>query len=97
MNPLVVLPTLNEAENLREIVAQIRRPRQEGLGRDNRTGVGHAQSGYEVIVQLDEDLSQSRSYRPVIAAALKRLRGVKVVNWDDGAGGFKCCLRLRRV
>jgi dolichol-phosphate mannosyltransferase len=126
----VVLPTYNEAENLREIVAQIRRQpgrfqilivddgspdgtgaiadelaaeypgevrvlhraRKEGLGRAYVAGFGHAlKLGYDVLAQMDADLSHSPDYLPAMIAALERcdvvlgsryVRGVNVVNWD---------------
>jgi dolichol-phosphate mannosyltransferase len=125
-----VLPTYNEAENLREIVAQIRRQpgrfqilivddgspdgtgaiadelaaeypgevrvlhraRKEGLGRAYVAGFGHAlKLGYDVLAQMDADLSHSPDYLPAMIAALERcdvvlgsryVRGVNVVNWD---------------
>jgi len=130
MPPLVVLPTYNEAENLREIVGQIRRQpggfhilvvddaspdgtgeiaeslaaefagevfvmrraRKEGLGRAYVAAFGHAlKLGYQVIVQMDADLSHSPAYLPEMTAALaesdvvlgsRYVRGVNVVNWD---------------
>lgn len=130
MNPLVVMPTYNESENLREIVQQIRRQpggfhilivddaspdgtgaiadalaeefpgevrvlhraRKEGLGRAYVAAFGHAlKLGYEILVQMDADLSHSPAYLPEMTAALaesdvvmgsRYLRGVNVVNWD---------------
>ena len=130
MNAVVVLPTYNEAENLREIVAQIRqqpggfhilivddaspdgtgaiaddlcdehpgevrvlhRARKEGLGRAYVAGFDHAlKLGYDVVAQMDADLSHSPSYLPAMMQALatsdvvlgsRYVRGVNVVNWD---------------
>lgn len=125
-----MLPTYNEAENLREIVSQIRRqpggfhiliaddgspdgtgeiadslsaefpgevralhrPKKEGLGRAYVAAFGHAlKLGYDVIVQMDADLSHSPAYLPAMMSALENsdvvlgsryVRGVNVVNWD---------------
>jgi dolichol-phosphate mannosyltransferase len=130
MNPVVVLPTYNEAENLREIVSQIRqqpggfhilivddgspdgtggiadaltaefpgevhalrRTRKEGLGRAYVAAFRHVlKLGYDVIVQMDADLSHSPSYLPALLRELadsdlvlgsRYIRGVNVVNWD---------------
>ena len=130
MPPLVVLPTYNEAENLREVVGQIRqqpgglhilvvddgspdgtgeiaeelaaefpgevlvmrRTRKEGLGRAYVAAFGHAlKLGYELIVQMDADLSHSPAYLPAMVGAMassdvalgaRYVRGVNVVNWD---------------
>lgn len=130
MPPLVVLPTYNEAENLREVVGQIRqqpgglhilvaddaspdgtgeiaeelaaafpgevlvmrRERKEGLGRAYVAAFGYAlKLGYELIVQMDADLSHSPSYLPAMVEAMascdvalgsRYVRGVNVVNWD---------------
>jgi dolichol-phosphate mannosyltransferase len=130
MPPLVVLPTYNEAENLRDVVGQIRqqpgglhvlvvddgspdgtgeiaeelaaefpgevlvmrRARKEGLGRAYVAAFGHAlKLGYELIVQMDADLSHSPSYLPAMIEAMascdvvlgsRYVRGVNVVNWD---------------
>jgi dolichol-phosphate mannosyltransferase len=130
MNAVVVLPTYNEVENLRDIVSQIlrqpgefhvlvvddaspdgtgeiadelaaefpgavrvlHRARKEGLGRAYVAGFGHAlKLGYDVLVQMDADLSHSPSYLPAMTEALegsdvvlgsRYVRGVNVVNWD---------------
>ncbi|MBZ5729135.1 MAG: polyprenol monophosphomannose synthase [Acidobacteriia bacterium] len=130
MNPVVVLPTYNEAENLREIVSQIhqqpggfhilivddgspdgtgeiadelsgefpgkvralRRTRREGLGQAYVAAFRYAlKLGYDVIVQMDADLSHSPTYLPGMLREIENsdlvlgsryVRGVNVVNWD---------------
>jgi dolichol-phosphate mannosyltransferase len=130
MKSLIVLPTYNEAENLREIVAQIReqrvgshilivddaspdgtgeladelrsefpgevdvlhRTRKEGLGRAYVAAFRYAlKLDYDVIVQMDADLSHSPAYVPALLNEIanadlvlgsRYIRGVNVVNWD---------------
>jgi dolichol-phosphate mannosyltransferase len=130
MTAVVVLPTYNEAENIREVVSQIRRQpgdfhilivddaspdgtgeladllsaehpgevsvlhrgAKDGLGRAYVAGFRHAvKQGYDVIVQMDADLSHNPDYLPAMLRELadrdlvlgsRYLRGVNVVNWD---------------
>jgi len=130
MRSLIVLPTYNEAENLREVISQIRqqsvgahilivddaspdstgeladhlrsefpgeidvlhRPRKEGLGRAYVAAFRYAlKLDYDVIVQMDADLSHSPAYLPALLNEIanadlvlgsRYIRGVNVVNWD---------------
>jgi dolichol-phosphate mannosyltransferase len=130
MRSLIVLPTYNEAENLREVISQIRqqsvgahilivddaspdstgeladqlrsefpgeidvlhRPRKEGLGRAYVAAFRYAlKLEYDVIVQMDADLSHSPAYLPALLNEIanadlvlgsRYIRGVNVVNWD---------------
>jgi dolichol-phosphate mannosyltransferase len=130
MKAVVVLPTYNEAENIREVVSQIRRQpgdfhilivddaspdgtgeladllsaehpgevsvlhrsAKDGLGRAYVAGFRHAvKQDYDVIVQMDADLSHNPDYLPAMLRELadrdlvlgsRYLRGVNVVNWD---------------
>jgi dolichol-phosphate mannosyltransferase len=71
----------------------LHRERKEGLGRAYVAGFGHAlkMPHYDVIVQMDADLSHDPSYLPAFMQALETydmvlgsryLHGVNVVNWD---------------
>ena len=73
-------------------VLVMRRARKEGLGRAYVAAFRHALTlGYEVIVQMDADLSHSPAYLPAMIEAIgscdvvlgsRYVRGVNVVNWD---------------
>jgi dolichol-phosphate mannosyltransferase len=130
MKPVVVLPTYNEKENLRELVSQIRqqpgnlhilivddsspdgtgeiadrlsrefpgeirvlhRARKEGLGRAYVAAFRHLlKMDYNIVIQMDADLSHSPSYLPALLEQIatcdlvlgsRYIRGVNVVNWD---------------
>jgi dolichol-phosphate mannosyltransferase len=130
MKPVVVLPTYNEAESLRDLVSQIRkqpgdlhilivddgspdgtgeiadclsrdfpgeihvlhRARKEGLGRAYVAAFRQVlKLDYDVIVQMDADLSHSPAYLPELLQEIvesdlvlgsRYVRGVNVVNWD---------------
>jgi|SRR5215468_9546351 len=130
MKPVVVLPTYNEKENLRELVSQIRqqpgnphilivddsspdgtgeiadrlsrefpgeirvlhRARKEGLGRAYVAAFRHLlKMDYDIVIQMDADLSHSPSYLPALLEQIatcdlvlgsRYIRGVNVVNWD---------------
>ncbi len=71
----------------------LHRERKEGLGRAYVAGFGHAlkMPEYDVIMQMDADLSHDPSYLPAFIQALEThdmvlgsryLHGVNVVNWD---------------
>lgn len=71
----------------------LHRERKEGLGRAYVAGFGHAlkMPEYDVIIQMDADLSHDPSYLPAFIQALEThdmvlgsryLHGVNVVNWD---------------
>src|SRR4051794_17954779 len=74
-------------------VQVLHRERKEGLGRAYVAGFGHAlkMPEYDVIIQMDADLSHDPSYLPAFMQALEKydmvlgsryLHGVNVVNWD---------------
>jgi dolichol-phosphate mannosyltransferase len=70
----------------------LHRERKEGLGRAYVAGFGRAiQMGYEVILQMDADLSHDPSYLPAFLELIRDadlvlgsryLHGIRVVNWD---------------
>jgi dolichol-phosphate mannosyltransferase len=73
-------------------VLVLHRPRKEGLGRAYIAAIKHVlQLDYDVIIQMDADLSHSPTYLPDFIGAIRNsdlalgsryLRGVNVVNWD---------------
>ncbi|HEY2972205.1 MAG TPA: polyprenol monophosphomannose synthase [Pyrinomonadaceae bacterium] len=70
----------------------LHRPRKEGLGRAYVAGFKFALAGdYDVVVQMDADLSHDPSYLPVFFETIgendlvlgsRYLQGISVVNWD---------------
>jgi len=130
MKAIVVIPTYNERESLRELVDEIRRytpamhvlvvddsspdgtgavaeelsrqhpgtifvlhrQRKEGLGRAYVAGLRYALAqDYDVIVQMDADLSHDPKYLPLFLDRIRRsdfvlgsryVHGISVVNWD---------------
>ena len=70
----------------------LHRERKEGLGRAYVAGFREALSrGYEVIVQMDADLSHDPSFLPTMLEKIEEcdlvlgsryVRGINVVNWD---------------
>lgn len=73
-------------------VLVMHRPRKEGLGRAYIAAIKHVlQMDYDIIIQMDADLSHSPAYLPDFISAIRGsdlalgsryLRGVNVVNWD---------------
>ena len=73
-------------------VLVLHRPRKEGLGRAYVAAFQHVlKLDYDVIIQMDADLSHSPSYLPDLLRECEKndlvlgsryLRGVNVVNWD---------------
>jgi dolichol-phosphate mannosyltransferase len=130
MRAIVVVPTYNERENLRQLVEKIQehaasldilivddnspdgtgdlaeqigrelpqklfvlhREKKEGLGRAYVAGFSHAlRMDYEVILQMDADLSHDPSYLPQfldrigdydLVLGSRYVHGINVVNWD---------------
>lgn len=84
------------AEELRarmpESLTVIHRPKKEGLGPAYVAGFRYAlQKEYDVIMQMDGDLSHDPSYLPALLARIedcdlalgsRYLHGINVVNWD---------------
>lgn len=73
-------------------IAVLHRARKEGLGRAYVAGFRHALAGpYDVIVQMDADLSHDPRYVPSMLERIERadlvlgsryVRGIAVVHWD---------------
>lgn len=73
-------------------VRVLRRPAKEGLGRAYRAGLLEAlERGYQVILQMDADLSHDPAALPVLLAKIgeydavfgsRYYRGVRVFNWS---------------
>ena len=73
-------------------VLVLHRPRKEGLGRAYIAAIKHVlQMDYDIIIQMDADLSHSPTYLPDFIKAIRGsdlalgsryLRGVNVVTWD---------------
>lgn len=73
-------------------IAVLHRARKEGLGRAYVAGFRHALAGpYDVIVQMDADLSHDPHYVPSMLERIERadlvlgsryVRGIAVVHWD---------------
>jgi dolichol-phosphate mannosyltransferase len=73
-------------------VMVLHRPRKEGLGRAYVAAFRHIlKLDYEIIIQMDADLSHSPSYLPELLREIRNhdlvlgsryLRGVSVVSWD---------------
>jgi dolichol-phosphate mannosyltransferase len=73
-------------------VMVLHRPRKEGLGRAYVAAFRHViQLGYDIVIQMDADLSHSPSYLPDLLREIRNhdlvvgsryVRGVNVVNWD---------------
>ncbi|MCP5116071.1 MAG: polyprenol monophosphomannose synthase [bacterium] len=73
-------------------VGVLHRDQKEGLGRAYVAGFRHVlERGYDVIIQMDADLSHDPSYLPGMLAAIEQadlvlgsryLSGINVVNWD---------------
>jgi dolichol-phosphate mannosyltransferase len=70
----------------------LHRERKEGLGRAYVEGFSHVlEKGYEVILQMDADLSHDPCYLPLFLEQIRHcdlvlgsryLHGISVVNWD---------------
>ena len=70
----------------------LHRQQKEGLGRAYVAGFRHAMTmGYDVLLQMDADLSHDPSYLPAFLDRIKEcdlalgsryLHGINVVNWD---------------
>lgn len=73
-------------------VMVLHRPRKEGLGRAYVAAIQHIlELDYDIIIQMDADLSHSPSYLPDLMREIRNhdlvlgsryVRGVNVVNWD---------------
>ncbi len=73
-------------------VSVLHRPAKEGLGRAYVAGFAHAlQRGYDVILQMDADLSHDPASIPAflekirdcdLVAGSRYVGGIRVVNWD---------------
>ncbi len=73
-------------------VAVLHREKKEGLGRAYVAGFGRAlEMGYEVILQMDADLSHDPAYVPAFLGRIaecglvlgsRYIHGICVVNWD---------------
>ena len=73
-------------------ISVLHRPGKQGLGRAYVAGFQHVlKLNYDVILQMDADLSHSPTYLPALLEAIESndlvlgsryLRGVNVVNWD---------------
>ena len=73
-------------------ISVLHRPGKQGLGRAYVAGFSHVlKLDYEVILQMDADLSHSPAYLPALLEAIgnndlvlgsRYVRGVNVVNWD---------------
>jgi dolichol-phosphate mannosyltransferase len=75
-----------------DAISVLHKPDKEGLGRAYVAGFREAlQRGYDVIVQMDADLSHDPSYLPALLDAIdgsdlvlgsRYVQGINVVNWD---------------
>jgi dolichol-phosphate mannosyltransferase len=88
--------TAEIAERLRAefpgVVHLLRRAGKQGLGPAYVAGFRYAlEHGYDIILQMDADLSHDPSYLPMLLDAVEHcdlvlgsryLRGINVVNWD---------------
>jgi dolichol-phosphate mannosyltransferase len=73
-------------------IAVLHRERKEGLGRAYVAGFGQALAmGYDILVQMDADLSHDPSYIPAFLERIREsdlvlgsryIHGICVVNWD---------------
>jgi dolichol-phosphate mannosyltransferase len=73
-------------------ISVLHRPKKEGLGRAYVAGFGRAlEMGYDVVMQMDADLSHDPSYIPAFLEKIQEcglvlgsryVHGICVVNWD---------------
>jgi len=73
-------------------ISVLHRNRKEGLGRAYADGFRHVlKSGYDIILQMDADLSHDPRYLPLFLEQIQHcdlvlgsryLHGISVVNWD---------------